>query len=59
MNYRQYVLDTFRDHEDSIGVMSSAEIEDTISAYKFENIERWLVRSGYDLKNMYEADNHE
>ena len=54
MNYQEFVYDTFINHEMDLGIMCREEIEDTIQENSFKSVERWLIRSGYDLKKDYE-----
>lgn len=56
MSYEQFVYEVFRDHHDCLG-MDSEEIEDLIEDNDFSAIERFLVKAGYDLGNMYEHVN--
>jgi hypothetical protein len=55
MTYEQYVLEVFRDHNDCIGV-SVEETDDLINESTFAKIERWLIKQGYNLSEMYEND---
>lgn len=54
MNYQEFVYDTFINHETDLGIMCREEIEDTIQENSFKSVERWLIRSGYDLQKDYE-----
>lgn len=54
MNYQEFVYDTFINHEMDLGIMCREEIEDTIQENSFKSVERWLIRSGYDLQKDYE-----
>jgi hypothetical protein len=55
MTYEQYVLDTFADDQDCMG-MSEDEINDIIEETPFSQIEKYLIRKGYNLIEMYEND---
>jgi hypothetical protein len=54
--YESFIRETFRDHEDSIGIMDPQEIEDTLADYPPEQIERWLERCGYSPRELYAFD---
>jgi hypothetical protein len=55
MNYQEYVLQVFREDHDCKGI-STEEIEDIIEENSFSSIEKYLLKQGYDLKEMYEND---
>lgn len=52
LNYQDYVLSTFKDHHDCMG-LSNEEIEDMINETSFSSIEQWLMNVGYNLNEYY------
>jgi hypothetical protein len=57
MTYEQYVIDTFRDDQDCMG-MDSEEITDIIQETPFKQLEKYLTKKGYNLTEMYNNDNN-
>jgi hypothetical protein len=58
MEYKEYVKDVFIEHQISCGPysMEVAEAEDTFNDQPFSTIEKWLIKSGYDLENGYKYE---
>jgi hypothetical protein len=52
MTYKQYVYDTFTEDQLAAG-LDMDEINDILVTYSFEEIEKWLDRKGYMLKEEY------
>jgi ADP-dependent phosphofructokinase/glucokinase len=52
MTYEQYVLDVFAEHHNSMG-LDEEEINDIISETPFSQLEKWLIKIGYDLQEYY------
>jgi hypothetical protein len=57
MNYQEFVLDIFKEDQNCMG-LDLEEIEDIIQEVTFNQIEKYLTKQGYDLKEMYENDQH-
>jgi hypothetical protein len=55
MTYQEYVLDVFIEDQSAMG-MDTEEIQDIIQEYPFIKIEKWLIKKGYDLTEMYNND---
>jgi hypothetical protein len=55
MTYQEYCLQVFREDHDCKG-MSTEEIEDIIEENSFRSIEKYLIKEGYNLQEMYESD---
>jgi hypothetical protein len=54
--YEQFVSELFTDHELDLGIMCEEEIADTLADYPTYQIERWLVRCGYEPKTLYSSN---
>ena len=52
MTYKEYVYNVFIDHHLDSG-LDTEEIQDIIEDSNFEQIERWLIKNGYDLEEYY------
>lgn len=53
MTYEEHVKDVFVEHQIAMGA-GVEESEDLFNDCKFETIEKWLIKIGYDLKGDYE-----
>jgi hypothetical protein len=52
MTYQVYVLELFKEHHLN-GGMDIEEIEDLIFESRFDQIEKWLIKNGYNLNEYY------
>ncbi|WP_179123903.1 hypothetical protein [Paraliobacillus ryukyuensis] len=52
MSYKDYVLNVFIEDQNAMG-KSIDDIEQIIKVTKFERIEKWLTKMGYDLNEYY------
>jgi predicted P-loop ATPase len=55
MTYEKYVIEIFADDQDCMG-MDSDEIQDIIEETPFSQIEKYLTKKGYSLREMYNND---
>jgi hypothetical protein len=55
MTYQEYVLDVFAEDQSAMGLCGE-EIQDIIEENSFSSIEKWLIKKGYDLSEMYNND---
>jgi hypothetical protein len=55
MTYQEYVLDVFAEDQSAMGLCGE-EIQDIIDENSFSSIEKWLIKKGYDLDEMYNND---
>lgn len=49
MTYKEFVLDTFIKHHNCVGKYEDWELQEIIEVTPFNNIERWLIKVGYNL----------
>lgn len=52
MTYKNYVKDVFVEHHISLG-LDVEESNDLFEDHNFSTIEKWLIRTGYDLNEFY------
>lgn len=52
MDYKTYVKDTFIENQMNYGA-GEDEALDAFNSQPFEKIEKWLIKSGFDLENEF------
>jgi hypothetical protein len=52
MNYKDYVKDVFIEHQNCMG-QDLEEAEDAFNDQEFKTIEKFLIKSGYNLENDF------
>ena len=55
IKYHDYVKDVFTDHQMEFG-QDEQEAIDAFSSQEFQTIEKFLIKSGYDLENGFLYD---
>lgn len=53
--YYEYVKDVFVEHQNCLG-QDIEEAVDTFHDQPFQTVEKWLIKSGYDLENGFKYE---